>query len=140
MLLVFDVGNTETTIGLCDGDEVTMRWRVTTDGARTPDEVFLLVRALLHASEIRESSVKGTAIGSVVPAVTGPLAAACERLVGTPAIVVDAKSALPITLDVDEPLTVGADRIMMGSDYCFDIAYEEPVKVVTDPGPAPHPA
>ncbi|MDB5867550.1 MAG: amidohydrolase, partial [Betaproteobacteria bacterium] len=27
---------------------------------------------------------------------------------------------------------VGADRIMMGSDYCFDIAYEEPVKIVTE--------
>ncbi|MBW7933217.1 MAG: type III pantothenate kinase [Gemmatimonadaceae bacterium] len=112
MLLVFDVGNTETTIGLCEGDDVTMRWRVTTDPGRTPDEVFLLLRALLNASEVRESAVRGAAIGSVVPAVTGPLAEACERLVGAPAVVVDARSPLPIRLDVDEPLTVGADRLI----------------------------
>jgi type III pantothenate kinase len=112
MLLVFDVGNTETTIGLCEGDDVTMRWRVTTDPSRTPDEVFLLLCALLHASEVKESAVRGAAIGSVVPAVSGPLAEACARLVGAPAVVVDARSPLPIRLDVDEPLTVGADRLI----------------------------
>ena len=112
MLLVFDVGNTETTIGLCDGDAVTARWRVTTDGSRTPDEVFLLVRALLDASGVESAVIEGTAIGSVVPAVNGPLAEACQRLVGAPAIVVGAQSPLGITLDVDEPMTVGADRII----------------------------
>ena len=112
MLLVFDVGNTETTIGLCNGDVVTARWRVTTDGTRTPDEALLLVRALLDASGVGHASLTGAAIGSVVPAVTGPLSDACRRLVGAPAVVVDARSKLPITLDVDEPLTVGADRII----------------------------
>ncbi|HEY3286549.1 MAG TPA: type III pantothenate kinase [Gemmatimonadaceae bacterium] len=112
MLLVFDVGNTETTIGLCDGEAVVRRWRVTTDTSRTPDEVYLLLRSLLQSSDIREASVSGAAIGSVVPAVTQPMAEACLRLVGKPAVVVDARSPLPITLDVDEPLTVGADRII----------------------------
>ena len=106
MLLVFDVGNTETTIGLCEGDEVKSRWRVTTDASRTPDEAYLLVRSLLDASRVDATSVTGAAIGSVVPAVTGPLAEACERLVGTPALIVDARSKLPIALDVD------ADRII----------------------------
>lgn len=112
MLLVFDVGNTETTIGLCDGEEVSARWRVTTDAARTPDEVYLLVRALIDAAAVKPASLQGSIIGSVVPGVTGPLAEACERLVGAPAVVVDARSPLGITLDVDEPLTVGADRII----------------------------
>ncbi|MBI5601355.1 MAG: type III pantothenate kinase [Gemmatimonadetes bacterium] len=112
MLLVFDVGNTETTIGLCEGEEVKARWRVTTDSSRTPDEAFLLVRSLLDASGVAASAVTGTAIGSVVPAVTGPLAEACTRLTGTPAVIVDGRSKLPITLDVDEPRTVGADRII----------------------------
>ncbi len=112
MLLVFDVGNTETTIGLCDGDAVRERWRVTTDGTRTPDEVFLLLCALLDAAGINRAILTGTAIGSVVPSVTGPLAEACVRLVGQPPVVVGAQSPLPITLDVDEPLTVGADRVI----------------------------
>jgi type III pantothenate kinase len=112
MLLVFDVGNTETTIGLCEGDTVSARWRVTTDGTRTPDEVFLLLKALLDSSGVDRGVLKGTAIGSVVPSVTVPLAEACARLVGPPSVVVGAQSRLPITLDVDEPLTVGADRVI----------------------------
>ena len=56
--------------------------------------------------------MKGSAIGSVVPAVTAPLAEACERLTEKKPVIVDGRSKLPITLDVDEPLTVGADRII----------------------------
>jgi type III pantothenate kinase len=111
-ILSFDVGNSETTVGLCSGLKVNERWRVTTDGSRTPDEVFLLLLALLDAVGTKRSSVKGAAIGSVVPAVTAPLAEACERLTGHAPVIVDGRSRLPITLDVDEPLTVGADRII----------------------------
>jgi type III pantothenate kinase len=111
-ILAFDVGNSETTIGLCSGVRVSARWRVTTDASRTPDEVFLLLLALLDSAGIKRAAVKGSAIGSVVPAVTAPLADACERLTSKPPIVVDGRSKLPITLDVDEPLTVGADRII----------------------------
>ena len=111
-MLAFDVGNSETTIGLCNGLRVKERWRVTTDGSRTPDEVFLLLLALLESAGIKRSAVKGSAIGSVVPAVTAPLAEACERLTGRPPVIVDGRSRLPITLDVDEPLTVGADRLI----------------------------
>lgn len=112
MLLVADVGNTETTLGLCDGEVVTDHWRVTTDAARTPDEVFLLLRSLLAAANVSMDAAKGAAIGSVVPAVTGPLAEAAARLTGARPVVIDARSPLGITLAVDEPLTVGADRII----------------------------
>jgi type III pantothenate kinase len=112
MILAFDVGNSETTIGLCKGIVVKERWRVTTDGSRTPDEVFLLLLALLDSAGVKRAAVKGSAIGSVVPAVTAPLAEACERLTGRAPVIVDGRSRLPITLDVDEPLTVGADRII----------------------------
>ena len=112
MVLAFDVGNSETTIGLCDGRTVRERWRVTTDGNRTPDEVYLLLLALLDAAKVKPSAVRGSAIGSVLPSVTAPLAEACERLSGAPAVIVDGRSTLPITLEVDEPLTVGADRII----------------------------
>jgi type III pantothenate kinase len=112
MILAFDVGNSETTIGVCKALTVTQRWRVTTDGSRTPDEVFLLLLALLDAAGVKRTSLKGSAIGSVVPNVTAPLAEACERLTGKRPIIVDGRSKLPITLDVEEPLTVGADRII----------------------------
>ena len=112
MILVFDVGNTETTIGLYDGDTLRGHWRVTTDVARTPDEIALLVRGLLSADGIDRSGIDRAAIGSVVPAFTAPLAEACAQAVGATAIIIDARSPLPIRLDVEEPLTVGADRII----------------------------
>jgi type III pantothenate kinase len=56
--------------------------------------------------------VRGTAIGSVVPAITPALAEACAACFGKPALIVDATAGLPIKLAVDEPLTVGADRLI----------------------------
>ncbi len=112
MLLVADVGNTETTLGLCDGEIVTDHWRVTTEAARTPDEVYLLLRSLLAANDIPRERVTAAAIGSVVPSVTGQLVEAAAMLTGSVPVVVDARSPLGITLAVDEPMTVGADRII----------------------------
>lgn len=112
MILVFDVGNTETTIGLFDGEALCGHWRVTTNVNRTPDEIELLIRSLLSASDIDGVRIDRAAIGSVVPALTGPLAEACEQALGAKPLIIDARSPLPITLDVEEPLTVGADRII----------------------------
>ncbi len=113
MILVFDVGNTELTIGLFQETELRGHWRVMTDVARTPDEFGVLLRSLLAASEFLPDAVDGVAIGSVVPRVTGPLSEGCQAYfpVGAP-LIVDASSRLPIKLDVDEPMTVGADRLI----------------------------
>ena len=113
MLLTFDVGNTETTLGLYDGADLRAHWRIMTDVARTPDEFGVLLRGLLAGQAIALPDVTGVAIGSVVPPVTAPLAEACrEWLPATRVEIIDARSPLPITLQVDEPLTVGADRII----------------------------
>lgn len=112
MLLVADVGNTETTLGLADGGSIAAHWRVTTEVARTPDEVHLLLHGLLAAAGHGSARIEGAAIGSVVPGVTAALAEATKRLSGRDAVIVDARSPLGITLAVDEPLTVGADRII----------------------------
>ncbi|MDB4905803.1 MAG: Type pantothenate kinase [Gemmatimonadetes bacterium] len=113
MILAFDVGNTETTIGCFHGESLRGHWRITTDAARTPDELGMVVHALLLRDGIAASSVTGIAIGSVVPPVTAPLAEACRAWLGElPVVIVDARAALPIRLDVEEPLSVGADRII----------------------------
>lgn len=112
MILVFDVGNTETTVGLFAGDALHSHWRITTDATRTPDEIALTLRALLYARDVESQAIGGIAIGSVVPAMTDPLSEACRQLFGRAPVIIDARSPLPITLDVIEPLTVGADRII----------------------------
>ena len=112
MLIVFDVGNTETTIGLFDGDALVGNWRIMTAVARTSDEFGLLLRGLLGAAGVPSARVVAAAIGSVVPPITEPLVRACERYLKVTPVVVDAKAPLPIRVEVDEPLTVGADRLI----------------------------
>jgi type III pantothenate kinase len=113
VIIVFDVGNTETTIGLFDEVELRAHWRVTTDVPRTADELGVLLHSLLDGNGVDPSEVVDASIGSVVPRMTGPLTGACERWLHAQRItVVDGASPLPIRLDVEEPRTVGADRIV----------------------------
>lgn len=112
MLIAFDVGNTETTIGLFRGEDIVAHWRITTDVARTDDEIGLVLHGLLMAKGVAAADVRRAAIGSVVPPITTPLAQACRKFLGATAVIVDARASLPITLDVEEPHTVGADRII----------------------------
>ena len=113
MILVADVGNTETTLGVYEGDNLREHWRIMTDVPRTADEYGLLLRQLLVDDGINPTHVSGAAIASVVPRVTLPLVAACRAwLKDKPVHLIDGASKLPITLDVEEPLTVGADRIV----------------------------
>jgi type III pantothenate kinase len=112
VIIVFDVGNTETTIGLFAGEKLKAHWRVNTEASRTPDELSIQIDALLDHEGVKPGDITGAAIGSVVPALTGPLADACHVTLGVTARVIDASSALPIVLDVEEPLTVGADRLI----------------------------
>jgi type III pantothenate kinase len=113
MVLTFDVGNSETTLGLFDGETLRAHWRLTTDVPRTSDELGALLRGFLAGADVALGEVDGVAIGSVVPRVTQPLAEACRDWLQVRRVeVLDATSPLPITLAVDEPRTVGADRII----------------------------
>jgi type III pantothenate kinase len=113
VIVAFDVGNTETTIGLFDEhDALCAHWRLMTDVARSADEFGLLLDGLLRSRHVAPGQIRGAAIGSVVPPVTAPLTEACSTWLGVEPVIVDASAPLPITLDVEEPLTVGADRII----------------------------
>ncbi len=112
MLLAFDVGNTETVIGLFESGQLLDQWRVATQPERTVDEFGLLVRGLIRESGFNFESLRAGSIASVVPPLTPILTQMCEKHLGIRVAVIDARSALPIKLDVEEPLTVGADRIV----------------------------
>ena len=112
MLLTFDIGNTEITVGLFVGERLEGHWRLTTNPDRTPDEWGVALGAfLLHAGH-SPNEVRASIIASVAPGVTQSLLEGVRGLTGAEVRVVDASSPLPITLDVDEPRTVGADRII----------------------------
>ncbi|MGH7501563.1 MAG: type III pantothenate kinase [Longimicrobiales bacterium] len=112
MILVFDAGNTETVLGLFDDGALLDHWRLETRPDRTVDELGLLTRALLRESGFDPDMIRAAAIASVVPPLTPAIAAMCERHLGADVAIVDSQAPLPVHLDVDEPLTVGADRIV----------------------------
>ena len=113
MQLVVDVGNTETVLGIVEGHtELRASWRVSTATPRTADEYTHLLRGMVRESGFDASTLDRAVLGSVVPASTNVLVPTLERMVSGGVVVVDAESELPIELDVDEPMTVGADRIV----------------------------
>ena len=114
MQLVVDVGNTESVIGLFKPGslEVAGHWRYSTAIERTPDELLLLYRALLHEGGHDLNTVSRAVVGSVVPAHNDPLRRMLTALPRVTAVqYLDGTRGLPIRLEVDEPRTVGADRI-----------------------------
>ncbi|HLB36353.1 MAG TPA: type III pantothenate kinase [Gemmatimonadales bacterium] len=112
MLLAIDVGNTEITVGLFQGDRLAVVWRLTTVASRTPDEWAATLTAHLVNAGHSTHEVRAAVQASVAPAVTEALASGIQQATGARPVVVDAASPLSIELDVDEPMTVGADRVV----------------------------
>lgn len=108
MILAVDVGNTETVLGLFDELELVRLWRLSTVRGRTADELALIVDGLLRRAPA--GAPAHVIVASVVPALNRIWADAGERL-GVPLAFLDGAARLPIRLDVDHPLEVGADRI-----------------------------
>src|ERR671916_3273005 len=112
MLLALDIGNTEITVGLFHGGELEAHWRLTTNPDRTPDEWGSAIGGFLVQSGHSPNEVRAVCLASVAPATTQSIVEGVALSTGCTGVAVDATSELPVTLDVDEPLTVGADRIV----------------------------
>ncbi len=112
MLLALDIGNTEITAGLFHGDTLVASWRLTTTADRTPDEWSAALGGFLLQRGHSPNEVRAVCYASVVPPVTGSLAEGVERATGIKPVGIDARTPLPVVLDVEEPGSVGADRVV----------------------------
>ena len=112
MLLTLDVGNTEITVGIFLGDDLEAHWRLTTNPDRTPDEWGSAIGGFLLQAGHSPNEVRAVCVASVAPTVTQSVVEGVALITGCTGLLIDARSPLPVTLDVDEPLTVGADRIV----------------------------
>src|ERR1700681_439559 len=112
MLLVIDIGNTNTSLGVFDGATLTAHWRLTTVRARTVDEWGVLARNLFALAGLDFKSIDAIAIASVVPPLNFTLKRMSEVYFGlTPLFITHATdTGLPILYD--PPSDVGADRIV----------------------------
>lgn len=134
MLLVGDIGNSETILGLWEGDgSVARRWRVHTNARRTPDEVGLLLCGLLDALPGGRPRLHGCCFASVVPPATYALREGARRWLDVPAREFRWAPELGIRLEVDEPHHVGPDRV--ANTLAAHLAYPGP-SIVVDLGTA----
>jgi type III pantothenate kinase len=111
MDLGIDIGNTETTVGLFDGPVLRTRWRLSSSRRRTPDEVGVLLRQLLRDIGVEPADIGRVTYATVMPAAALVMAAACRSALRVEAVGIDANTPLPIRIDLDDPTTVGADRL-----------------------------
>ncbi len=113
MLLVADVGNTQTHVGLMDGGDVVGEWRLATVRHRTSDEIAGLLQGFfsLQGAMLR-GTVDEVGIASVVPRLTQQWVEMCEKHLGVEAFVVGPGARTGMRIAMKNPAEVGADRIV----------------------------
>lgn len=111
-LLCIDIGNTNTVLGLYAGSELVSHWRIATDHQRMPDEYAVLILALFAQRGYSTHDVRGIAISSVVPPVTGTFEVLCREYFAQEALTVGAGTKTGVRILYENPREVGADRIV----------------------------
>ncbi|MEK6750768.1 MAG: type III pantothenate kinase [Chloroflexota bacterium] len=111
MLLTIDIGNTNLTLGLYEGDKLGAHWRLATDHNRMPDEYGLQFLGLLQNAGKTLNDLEGISLASVVPPLTGRVIHACREYLKQEPLVVDAGIKTGIKIRYEDPRAVGADRV-----------------------------
>lgn len=112
MLLAIDIGNTNITLGLYQGEQLGPRWRISTDHQRMPDEYGITLVNLLSFSGYKPAQVEAVVLASVVPPLTATLVQAVRDYLGRKPLVVDSSLQTGVRVRYDDPSQVGADRIV----------------------------
>ncbi len=112
MLLAIDIGNTNITFGLYEGEKLGPSWRIRTIHDKMPDEYGILMDQLFRHRGHRPEEVTGIAIASVVPPLTPTFVQACREYLGQEPLVVDAGVRTGVRIRYDNPREVGADRVV----------------------------
>jgi type III pantothenate kinase len=112
MLLTLDVGNTNTVLGVFDDEKLLANWRLTTARDQTIDEYGILARDLFTLASIDSAAIDGVIISSVVPQLNSTLAGMAERYFHLKALFVEPGVKTGMAIHYDNPLEVGADRIV----------------------------
>src|SRR5215470_9545853 len=114
MLLTIDVGNTNTVLGVFHGEELIAHWRLTTARLQTVDEYGVLTRNLFTLKDLDPKEVRGIIVSSVVPPVNWTLSEMARIYFGQKALFVEPGVKTGMAVLVDNPMEVGADRIVNG--------------------------
>jgi len=112
MLLAIDIGNTNTVIGVYDGDRLIHHWRLRTEKDATEDEFLLLIKNLFAFAGAKVEAITGTIISCVVPPMVNILDGFCTKYLDHEPLWVHAATFTEMPILYDDPKEVGADRIV----------------------------
>ena len=112
LLLVIDVGNTNTVFGLYEEDSLVADFRVETRRNRTGDEYYTLLEPLIRRSGYVLGDVKEVVVSSVVPRSFYPLSRMSRAITGKDPVTVDHVMDVGLTLKIHRPEEMGADRLV----------------------------
>jgi type III pantothenate kinase len=112
MFLAIDIGNTNITLGLYEGDQLGPRWRLTTGHGKTADEYGAIMTGIFHHAGINPDQISTVAMASVVPPLTATFVDACTRYLQCEPMVVDGTSNTGVRICYEDPAQVGADRVV----------------------------
>lgn len=128
MLVAIDVGNTNITIGLYKEDTLISSYRMTTKMQRTSDEYGFLLSNFLNISEIKKCDVENVIVSSVVPKIMHSFKNGIIKFLGIDPIIVGPGIKTGICVQLENPRSVGADRIADCAGAYYE--YGGPVLVV----------
>ncbi|MBI5816540.1 MAG: type III pantothenate kinase [Nitrospinae bacterium] len=110
-LLAIDIGNTNIVIGVYSGEKLVAHWRMITKGRRTEDEMAVTVGQFFAMGGLSMDMIKDAAISCVVPPILPAITRFCERFIGRDPLVIGPGIKTGVSINVDNPREVGADRI-----------------------------
>jgi type III pantothenate kinase len=112
LLLVIDVGNTNTSLGVFDGAKLISNWRMATVRYRTADEYGVLARQMFSLAAVDYKQILAVVVASVVPPLNQTFERMSEKYFGHTAIFVDNRTDTGLPIKYEPPSDVGADRIV----------------------------
>ncbi|GGE84793.1 type III pantothenate kinase [Priestia taiwanensis] len=112
MIFVFDVGNTNTVLGVFENDELKHHWRIETNRNKTEDEYGMMIKALLAHEDISFMDIQGVIISSVVPPIMVTFERMCKKYFKQKPLVVGPGIKTGLNIKYENPREVGADRIV----------------------------
>ena len=112
MILVVDVGNTNITCGVYEGEELKATFRLMSKMPRTSDEYGMMLTELLRMKDIDSKDIEGSIVSSVVPDVMHSLTGGLVRYIGTEPLVVGPGVKTGLKITTENPRAIGADRIV----------------------------
>lgn len=136
MILVIDIGNTNTVLGGMEGEQLQFTLRIQSDRLKTADEYLLTIKGLLELQGVTPAQIEGGIISSVVPELKNVMGRAMKKLTGRQFLVVGSGVETGLRIKTDDPSKLGSDLVV---DAVAALAKYQPPHCVFRHGHRHHP-